>query len=182
MKTAIFSFIIETPDTKIESRAFGVDKMTAKESAYERRSGQESPLKIFFDYWASSPTFEPFDHPDIWVQSIDVSSESPFGYVLHRHTGLTFGDLSGCNVGSLPHRYLRQACALEYSAAKRSGQPVYHLIEQSMSGIYRKYTRLMIPTPENVIYYVNRIIVPPTALRDLPYANTLDEPPSFLGA
>jgi hypothetical protein len=71
---------------------------------------------------------------------------------------------------------------LEYSAAKRSGQPVYHLIEQSMSGIYRKYTRLMIPTPENVIYYVNRIIVPPTALRDLPFANTLDEPPSFLGA
>lgn len=182
MKSAISSFIIETLDTKIQSYAFDVSKMLAKESAYERRSGEKSALKVLFDYWTTSQTFEPFSLSDIWVQGIDVSSESPFDYVLHRHTGLMFGDLSGRNVGSLPHRYLRQACALECSAAKRACRPVYHLIEQSMSGVYRKYTRLMIPTPENMIYYVNRFIVAPTALQDMPFENTSGEPPSFLGA
>lgn len=180
MKSAISSFIFETPDTKIQSYAFDVDKMMTKESAYERRSGQKSPLKILFEYWASPTAFDPFNLPDIWVQGIDVSSESPFGYVLRRHSGLTFGDLSGRNVGSLPHRYLQQACALEYSAAKRDGRPVYHLIEQSMNEVYRKYTRLMIPTSENFIYYVYRHIVAPTAVQDVPFAVS-DEPPSFFG-
>lgn len=182
MKSAISSFIIETPDTKIQSYAFDVSKMQAKESAYERRSGDKSVLKVLFDYWTSSQIFEPFSLSDIWVQSIDVSSESPFEYVLHRQTGVMFGDLSGCSVGSLPHRYLRQAYALECSAVKRAGLPVYHLIEHSISGVYQKYTRLMIPTSENVIYYVNRFVVAPTALQDMPFESISGEPPSFLGA
>jgi hypothetical protein len=41
---------------------------------------------------------------------------------------------------------------------------------------------LMIPTPENIIYYVNRFIVAPTALQERPFENVSGNPPSFIGA
>lgn len=165
----IFAYESDTPDSQIRSLGFSVERMLAEEGVFERRSGQRSPLKIFYDRWITSGNVEPQNNAQIWVQNIDVSAESPLGFVWHRHTGLTFGDLSGKVVGSLKNRHLREACAIEYTAAKLTGVPVYHLIEQTVDGMHREYARLIIPTADNKLYYVYRLIVPPTpVLRVVP--------------
>ena len=161
MLTPILEYEIDRPGAKIRSLGFTVERMVAEEGLFERRTGQQSPLKTFYDVWATTTTFEPAKHSEIWIQNIDTSSESPLGFVWHRHTGLTFGNLSGRAVGSLTNRFLREACAIEYTAAKHIGQPIYHVIEQTIDGMHRKYTRLIIPDSEQVLYYVYRLIDPP---------------------
>jgi hypothetical protein len=158
----IFAYESDAPDTQIRSLGYTVDRMMAEEGVFERRSGQRSPLKILYDNWVTAGEVEPQENSQIWIQNIDVSADSPLGFVWHRHTGLTFGDLSGQTVGSLRNRHLREACAIEYTAAKLTRVPVYHLIEQTVDGMHREYARLIIPGTDNMLYYVYRLIVPPT--------------------
>lgn len=161
MTKPIFSIEKDASGAQIRSFAYDVDQMMSVEGEFERDSGLQSPLKKLYRYWMQTSMFDPHQYEDIWIQYIDTYAESPLAYVWYRHTGLTFGDLSGRDVGSLAHPVLRDACVQEYATIKKLARPVYHRITQTIDGIYRDYARLMIPGSNDVLYYVYRLITPP---------------------
>jgi hypothetical protein len=164
MTNPIFSVEVDAADTRIRSSAFDVNHMMSVEGSFERRTRSSSPLKQLYDCWTTTSYFDPLRYGHIWIQYIDTYAESPLAYVWYRHTGLTFGDLSGREVGSLPYPLLRRECEQEYATIKRLGCPIYHHINQTVEGIHREYTRLMIPGSNDVIYYTFRLITPPTSV------------------
>ena len=85
---------------------------------------------------------------------IDVSAATPEHYLMVDHPTVhppPYGsDLKGVRLYDFPNALHAHSLLSEYHRCKEVAQPAYHEIMQSMGGIQRHYSRVMLPLTDSV--------------------------------
>lgn len=145
------------------------------------KTGGDTVVKSLFKYWHARcqngrpPLADEFVPRSVldptesrWVSWVDVNQENPFNFTLFDHPGAHVGDLSNRALISLPLKPHAARCAFEYEFCKRTQQPLYHELTQTVDGWHRSYVRLLLPTVDksgNVqkLFYATRYLTEPIA-------------------
>ena len=108
-----------------------------------------------------------------WLARVDVTQNSPWQYRYTQHMSSPYGHFRGESLAEVtaghPFPAHVTSAMLEYHTCKLTNQPTYFEIEQVVDGIYRAYTRLMVPLRERhgspaEIAYAIRYTVEPSSL------------------
>lgn len=148
----------------------------------EREKGTDI-LKLY-NYWVASPAgkfglphmscFYPgspiskyFSEKISWI---DTSSSDPFQFVMrdHRENPIPGWGKELSNKTLFERKDMEMhhsACAVECLLCKMERAPMYHEIEQTITGLSRHFTRLMVPVENDQghvdrIYYISRRLRP----------------------
>lgn len=168
------------------SETIGFDEQTRSLYSLEAFKAREkgTVLMHFYHYWVTLPIGQggiphedvcrPKEHlpPNVAarVSWIDTSAEDPQQFIVRDHVastipglGIELSDRPLCDIPALDMH--TTACAVEYLFCKHERTPMYHEIEQLISGLKRHYTRIMLPVMNdagdvNRIYYATRQIEP----------------------
>jgi len=150
----------------------------------------DSLLDLLYYYWstlemaqegpplASEFKPEPLLQPDAvnFIARIDTDSENPRDFVVHReipgYSPGTERQAIATRLGELPATMHINALLLDYARCKQWRSPLYHVIDQTMGGVRRIYSRLLLPLADETgvviqVFYGYRQISGPTRF-DLP--------------
>ena len=150
-----------------------LDEMVNRE--VDPRTGAPTVVRELFDYWQERrnrplPATESFDPygaftPEEfrWVSWVNVADFDSMNFVLCSHPGHAFGDWSGKTLRDYHNAFHARSCALEYLTCKTARFPFYHEINQTMGGVKRTYTRLLLPVADRKgrvsrLYYAVRYV------------------------
>lgn len=90
---------------------------------------------------------------NLYIRSVDVSSEDPGKFLFRDHHGgpinLVPGGLDGKPMSAFPSRIHVNATLAEYDLCKRLGRPLYHELNQVICGMPRHYTRILLPLADD---------------------------------
>jgi len=162
-----------------ERRMLRIEQMLDREINHQ--TGKDTTVKSLFKYWhathqnghlPSAAAFSPralLEPKDArWVSWIDVTQENPFNFVLYDHPGAFFGNFSCTALLRHPFKLHAARCAFEYELCKRTRQPIYHEITQTVGRSHRSYVRLLLPTVDKSgkvqkLFYATRYLTEPIA-------------------
>lgn len=163
-----------------ERRMLQVGQMLDRE--INCQTGKDTAVRSLFKYWQAMcrngrpPFVDEFfpktslDPKDAqWISSVDVTQENPFNFILYDHPGMLFGDFSKTALVEHPFKLHAARCAFEYEFCKRTRQPTYHEITQTVGHYHRSYVRLLLPAidrPGNVqkLFYATRYLTEPIVI------------------
>lgn len=120
-------------------------------------SGSSAPFDLF-DAWRENIDTAGLlnrltlsDETQRWFSQVNVESWNPWQFHWQRHSASPYGHYKGARVADVseghPFPSHVKSAMLEYHRCKQTMEPTYFEIEQAVNGIYRAYTRLMIPLP-----------------------------------
>jgi hypothetical protein len=172
--------VIEDRDGIVqERRMLQIEQMLDRE--INLQTGKNTAVKSLFQYWHEShrngrlPSEDEFTPKAVlnpadagWLSWVDVTQEDPFNFVLHDHPGAYVGDFSHKALISHPFKPHAVRCAFEYEFCKRTQQPIYHEITQTVGRWHRSYVRLLLPTVDKTgkiqkLFYATRYLTEPVA-------------------
>lgn len=156
-----------------ERTHLSLDALATRE--VDAATGAPTALLSLFDYWkvrktggvAPRSVFDPKDAftPERlrWVSWVDVHYSDPMDYVFRAHPHFLLGDWTGKALRDYPNAPHANSLALEYLTCKMIRQPSYYEIRQTVGGIGRCYTRLLVPVqgrsgPVTRLYYATRYV------------------------
>jgi hypothetical protein len=108
------------------------------------------------------------------LAQVDVESWNPWQFRYRRHMANPYGHFLGSCFGEIsqshPFPSHPKNAMLDYHRCKQTMEPTYFEIEQVINGIYRAYTRLMIPLARGLgqppdIFYAIRYTADPAPVR-----------------
>lgn len=173
MSKQLSTFVEQHPGFYQERVMLPLDEMVSRE--VDPGTGVPTVVRELFDFWqerrvCSLPAMESFDPygaftPEKfrWVSWINVADFDSLNFVLRSHPGQVFGDWSGKALREYHNAFHARSCALEYLTCKTSRHPFYHEINQTMGGVSRTYTRLLLPVADRKgrvsrLYYAVRYV------------------------
>lgn len=162
-----------------ERRMLQIDQMFDREISLE--TGEDTVVKSLFQYWharcrngrlpladgfAPKAVLDPINAR--WVSWVDVAHDNPLNFVLFDHPGAYVGNFSNRALISHPFKPHAARCAFEYEFCKRTQQPLYHELTQTVDGWHRSYVRLLLPTVDKSgkvqkLFYATRYLTEPIA-------------------
>ncbi len=117
--------------------------------------GISAPRQLI-DAWRAGTVSDAFltrmslaDATKPWLARVDVTENSPWQYRYTQHMSSPYGHFRGESLAEVtashPFPSHVTSAMLDYHSCKQTQQPTYFEIEQVVDGIYRAYTRLMVP-------------------------------------
>lgn len=84
---------------------------------------------------------------------VDVTPAEAENFIILRHPGgpmsAIHGGMTQKRISEFPSRIHARSCAVEYNLCRSIGFPLYHEIDQIVSGFSRRYRRLMLPLADD---------------------------------
>lgn len=135
---------------------YSLDQALRREKA-AALNGYSAPFELF-EAWRENTKAPSIlnqtafsDETRPWFAQVDVTNWSPWQFSYRRHMSSPYGHFLGACLGETtanhPFPSHVKSAMLEYYRCKLEMQPTYFEIEQAVNGIYRAYTRMMIPVP-----------------------------------
>lgn len=122
-------------------------------------TGRETKLQRLYARWSDArsyraPAVDQFSRD--WI--VDARADNPQHFILPNHTGYYAKSWNSRYLGDFPVTAHAARCGVEYLAARESGEPTCHYLNQRIDGIIREYVRLVLPLADGHLLYGTRIL------------------------